>query len=345
MCGVAGLAFVHPLRIITGLNSENFDIIRRAFWISTVSRMIAWPVYLVRVWLLFYDMQLNHLLQNKNWQMAINPFRISNNWYLNPTNQSLFGKNGKYLFSFAVLFGIVHCGVIYYFLSLEKKPTTRTPLPATLFTIFVYLFSVIIGIFIWKKLSRFKNYDNFGIRNEFKIVMIASLFAFLMLLPYSFIIAYYDLNWYFVNSVTATIYTTLIMYISVPYVIKVNENKNKWNKSSSEMDKLSISIKSRSQSATPVPPAGPRPALKSVTSNEDVHNIVEMKHWSQVVRTSFGFELFMTHLQSEFCTENLLFVYEVELKLLFSSFFCFYFCFYFYFYFLCCFFFVLSLIC
>ena len=61
--------------------------------------MIFYPtLFLIRVWVLFFDIKLSHLIKNQTWRMAINPTIVSNNnWYLNPKNQRLFANNGKYL--------------------------------------------------------------------------------------------------------------------------------------------------------------------------------------------------------------------------------------------------------
>ena len=39
---------------------------------------------------------------------------------------------------------------------------------------------------------------------------------------------------------------------------------------------------------------------------------IKFKHWSQVVSTSYGYELFINHLEKEFSVENLLFITEVR---------------------------------
>ena len=51
-------------------------------WIFGTFATILPTVYLIRVWLLYFDMKLSQLLKNKNWQMAINPNKISNSWFL-----------------------------------------------------------------------------------------------------------------------------------------------------------------------------------------------------------------------------------------------------------------------
>ena len=55
-------------------------------------------VQMIRIWLLYFDMQLSQSIRNHYWRMAINPSSVTNNWFLNPINQRRFGNNGKYLF-------------------------------------------------------------------------------------------------------------------------------------------------------------------------------------------------------------------------------------------------------
>ena len=66
-------------------------------------------LFVVRVWLFYYDMQLSQLLKNQNWQMAINPNIESKSWFLNPTNQRKYGSNGKYLIIIASIIALFEC--------------------------------------------------------------------------------------------------------------------------------------------------------------------------------------------------------------------------------------------
>ena len=63
-------------------------------------------VHMCRVWLLYFDMQLSRSLQNKTWQMAIDPNIVSNNWFLDSKNQRNFGRNGKKLLFYGFLIDI-----------------------------------------------------------------------------------------------------------------------------------------------------------------------------------------------------------------------------------------------
>ena len=77
-------------------------------------------IFLNRIWLLYYDMQLSQLMKNHNWRMAINPTIESNNWFLNPRNQRLFGKNGKFLFIIGLCFTVFETGIFLIFTIIFK---------------------------------------------------------------------------------------------------------------------------------------------------------------------------------------------------------------------------------
>ena len=64
-------------------------------------------VQMIRIWLLYFDMQLSQSIRNHNWRMAINPTSVTDNWFLNPINQRLFGDNGKYLFFIGFCINII----------------------------------------------------------------------------------------------------------------------------------------------------------------------------------------------------------------------------------------------
>ena len=62
---------------------------------------------LLSIRLLYFDVHVSHLLKNKNWQIAIDPTVLKNNWYLDPTNQRKYANNGKNLLIVAFIFSVV----------------------------------------------------------------------------------------------------------------------------------------------------------------------------------------------------------------------------------------------
>ena len=79
--------------------------------------VFAVSLYVIRAWLLYFDMRVSQLTKNLEWRMAINPTIASNNWYLNPINQRRFGSNGIYLVLLAIISAIAEigiCGLLMY---------------------------------------------------------------------------------------------------------------------------------------------------------------------------------------------------------------------------------------
>lgn len=72
-------------------------------WISGTALTLVANLYIIRCWLLYYDMQVSQLLRNKHWQMAINPTIESKNWFLNPKNQRIARSNGIILLIVGIL--------------------------------------------------------------------------------------------------------------------------------------------------------------------------------------------------------------------------------------------------
>ena len=79
-------------------------------------------LFLIRAWLLYFDMKLSRLIRNHNWIMAINPFFVSNNnWFLNPKNQRFYAKNGKLLCVIGICISIsetILSVILYYIFNL-----------------------------------------------------------------------------------------------------------------------------------------------------------------------------------------------------------------------------------
>ena len=88
-------------------------------------------LYVIRAWLLYFDMKVSQLTKNLEWRMAINPtLASSNNWYLEPQNQRRYGQNGIYLVCFAIVFAIMEtavCGICYAWISRQDEVHSWLP--------------------------------------------------------------------------------------------------------------------------------------------------------------------------------------------------------------------------
>ena len=76
------LSMNNPFEEFTIDAFTNYSAPTLFFWMAI-------QIYLLRVWLLYFDMQLSQILNNRHWQIVINPMSYTNNWYLNPKNQNM----------------------------------------------------------------------------------------------------------------------------------------------------------------------------------------------------------------------------------------------------------------
>ena len=82
-----------------------YDII--FIWILIPIVSFGVTAFIIRIWLLYFDMQLNHIIKNQNWIKIIDPSLESKNWYLKKTHQRRFGNDGKYLLYFDIIDTII----------------------------------------------------------------------------------------------------------------------------------------------------------------------------------------------------------------------------------------------
>ena len=154
------------------------------------------------------------------------------------------------------------------------------------------------GAVIWRKLNKFKNWDNFGIHNELKWVGITGTFTIVSwVITQIFIVGLGMDAWYIPGTICAST-ATYWMILAVLYPIYLDKKQQ-----ISQKDAL-IRAKTGSLKDSKI----------SVTGAHETHNIQLMKHWSELVTTSFGFQNLMSHLKSEFSIENLIFLTEVKYR-------------------------------
>ena len=290
--------------------------------------------YLCRIWILYFDMQLSRSLQNKSWQMAIDPNIESNNWFLNPKNQRNYGRSGKRLFLYGFIIDIFVIA-IYVLARTVMFVTFGIKYPYYLYGIFIlYCFAKVgLGIKIWQKFDQFKKFDNFGIYYELKKI----LQIFLVYILGQCIVV--PIHWHFYPfaqfavGIPALIFGTVMLYYMIPHVIKYNEN-TKENENSDDgiahhvhVTRLNImtnsnikndySINTNTNTNARTPEMSPIPLVASSRSssiNIDKSKF-QYKHWSKAVSCPYIYEKFMNHLETEFSIENLLFITEyVQIK-------------------------------
>ena len=88
------------------------------------SLSMAESIVIMRIWLLYFDSNLSHLLKNQQWQLSINMTiqeEVQRTFFLNPKNQRKWASNGLFLFKIACCFWIVDVIIhSFLYLYLEK---------------------------------------------------------------------------------------------------------------------------------------------------------------------------------------------------------------------------------
>ena len=191
-----------------------------------VGTLFGSTLVLIRIWLLYYDMQVSHILKNKNWQMIIDSNSIENNWYFKSKNQKRYYNNGKMLFKIGFTFDVI------YFCLCWILNRYRYDWFSQFLVLFDLLVKVTIGGLIWRKFGQFSNRDSFSIQNDLKAFIIFGLVTFF---PVAY--GYYETEthsgpFYFCLYILIVypVMTIIPFYIWVPYVIRMQTKKrNKIN--------------------------------------------------------------------------------------------------------------------
>ena len=202
--------------------------------------------YLCRLWLLYFDMQLSRSLQNKSWQMAIDPNIESKNWFLNPKNQRKYGRNGKIL----LLYGFscdIFVFIIFYIVRvfIENMNAQENLIYSQNILVVYYMIKIGCGIKLWRKFRIFKTYDNFGIYYELKKTIQISLVYCLLppiIIPISRLVISGPSSSIF--GTASMIYGIVILHYLIPNVINYNESRSQMNNNttSQKMHELSLHV-------------------------------------------------------------------------------------------------------
>ena len=196
--------------------------------LSYFAGQLIWMIILERYWLLYFDISLSRLIANQSWQMAINPRATSKNWFLNLTNQKLFGNDGKYLIMAAIFWCCIETTILM--LIAEKSGIYAADVGNCL----TFIKGIAMCV-IWYKLKDISLYDVFGIRQEMtKIIKICILWnVFAAIIFFTYIYVRYDPKLSNIVDIIILIYNCgyatfhpAIFYITVPNVIKTQSRIN-----------------------------------------------------------------------------------------------------------------------
>ena len=196
---------------------------------------------------------------------------------------------------------------------------------------------------ILRRYSNFSYYDVFGIRNQFTTLIRVFPFSIFVVLIIDILLSMFGRrDLLFVWSISIVGGTVGVSYVEVFYVINQNKkhssNTSTINSTSVDNSATAVStcicckqslriehtmknirkhISDHKKQHDGSTRARMGSKTKSESGNQDTANfnyissIKIMRHWSQVVSTSMGYELFMNHLEKEFSVETLLFITEV----------------------------------
>ena len=129
-------------------------------------------INIIRIWLLYFDMNISKFKNQNGWRIIIDPNCQSTNWYFQKLNT--YG-NSNYLFKYGFLFVLV-CSTIRIVLSY-----TFDIIFAWLFTYAIYSLQIVAPVVIYFKLRHFY-YDSLFIRQEFLTLFWLMLACLLMVI-------------------------------------------------------------------------------------------------------------------------------------------------------------------
>ena len=277
-------------------------------------------IIMLRIWLLYYDINLSKFLRQKAWLIVIDPESGANNWF--KKNESTFG-NSIFLVKYGMSIMLIVCvisGILRF---------VNVSLIERLLSWFVVLSFIIFASIIWYKLrARGFYYDKLGIKKEL-LIMIACL-IFYILIGASLICLLvlkifdnddYDVAWRFMAFGLAN--SSIVLLTLLPKKLCHLEPKHprlELDSKTNSVDSgsghpMSTSIQHNHDHDHDLRPRPPRKfsdsSSRSATSGTAARSRPFGHSWTDIVCTQFGYESFMDHVMHEFSLENLLFISEV----------------------------------
>lgn len=322
------------------------------FIYALFSTLITFPcVYMVfgllilRLWLFYFKFELISIENNRKWRLAVDPIKELKvdqiNWYFN--YQKKFG-NGRYLYRRTVMISMFQSIVtnVLSFLSskdnieaLEDRGVSikvekfdvqlfETITIGFIATCFAF-YGIMCVYFIFKLKYRIKYDDTFGIKHEL-IYESLLLISFLLSGIGLFVSPLSSYAGPLFSFVTVSIYMVfmylVVIYPKIFYINKQLSGKKRYSKKSKHYK--------YTQAGIPIANINGKKKTKNKNQNEK-DKVLDMPllqvqysfsdyNWNDIVSIYDGYEAFMTHLESEFSFENLLYVQEVSQSTLFLTF-------------------------
>ena len=295
-------------------NSIAFVIQPYLFQCMTLVGMVSGWTIVFKFWIFYYDSKIIEFENNKEWRMAIDPIKESNNWFVE--NRNKYG-NATYLFKISIVISIFQTSVqiiLYHTADAMYSPNRQLYSFCWLF-VCITLFSL-LGIYICYKIVKHVAMDNLGISKEIAIESISALIVgisdviMIALIPSEYIRVVFI---YYV-----VLFCMYYMYLTLPYSKKLFDKyqSQPLNLKMKQIEyELAKNINSCSQISPKISPKNSENII--IIDNNSPKKIKTKKYgWRGIVNTYDGYVSFIAHLGKEFSMENLLFVQEVELPLL-----------------------------
>ena len=306
----------------------SLEIYYLTIWIFEVIKFIVefsvYKIVAVRLWLYYYDLQVNIFNRNKEWRVIIDPKneKSINNWFIR--NQNKYYYNTKGFIIIIVVVSIIEsiiCSILFEVLS----TLTGSNMWSSMATAIIYLldFSIINGYLIFFKImktERFGN-DNLGFKNEFICIFVIAAIYWVI---FTSITTQTNLNdpkeyigiacgWIITIIYPCCLTVIFVLFPRYHHFRNCNINSNSDNSKSKlklksifkkkKYTKKNLKYHNMSNSDSDY-------EMALLGDNNNINNYSKIS-WTKLVSFYDGFEAIMNHLEKEFAMENLLLVQEV----------------------------------
>ena len=297
--------------------------------LAYVNSVIVSCLFILRLWLYYYDWNVNKFNQNKEWRMIIDPINESSikNWFIK--NQLKYGKVSNLIkpLIIIILIEAVSMGIPALIYLITKIAIFVWILEVIIYALIIPFHGLIIpGILVFK-IIRECGYDSLGIRNEFILYAIGSaVFSSVSLggfFHWGNILA--SVIWigdFGIRCIYGCFYTIWTGFTICTFVIypksyyhsygmkpKVTRLKNS-KKTSQKPDKSEIGM---IEMGTRLLKGDSCVTVGNINDSNSISSSIELNTitWTKFISFYDGFEAIMNHLEKEFSMECLLFVQEV----------------------------------
>ena len=275
-------------------------------FVTAPSSFLCGWILVARFWLFYYDSKLLDFENNKEWRMAIDPIKQSDNqnWFIKNLNR--FG-NAYYLLK-VFLFIVLIESIVFALLRIFTNDKINEVIPTTWFaTNYAAIFILTFGVLY--KIKQEVKMDNLGILKEIYTVCIFGCIMVIAAIILSIFLSQFenDLWTHIVFLTFGNVWCSTFIVIEVPYCKYLF-----WQYYRSPVQLQIDRLKTMSSGNNNSNNNGKYETEMSSSSKvNDQFNY----SWKNIVSVYDGYVAFMNHLGKELSMENLLFIQEyVQIK-------------------------------